>query len=295
MTSNWVMYGVELGPKKECWIINYRAPDPGGIKLRPAFVGSKCPECNRIDLFKELRGGIPEDVVIPKGAPDYFSTDDSIYVASSKTKEVLESVASGTVEFVPIPSSPSHWVVIPMNVLFPPTGLHLYPNPNNLDPDPSESFRALMPPPCQTCGRYIHVSWQYQCFDIPESAMLIGVTSFHPSQSVSIVVSDDVRESLKDAKLKGFQFEKVTPVPRTEEDVLHWWGNVSVGRLAGIRKLVPYLKNRDLAPLALRYLGKKKPSRRQRRYESCSQAKMNASAKKPPKLSRCLVWSESIE
>jgi hypothetical protein len=251
----WVLAGSDQ--KKECWVINHYAPPDGRIEMRKEFGASKCPKCGRIDRAKELKNGIPPEVIVPKGMPDFFHSDDGVTIVSSKAKRAIESAAKGMADFIPIPSSPSYWVLLPKKFLSPPKGLHIYPA-TSWERNPTESFHAMKSGPCTKCGRYMYLSWREEHFDVPAGVVLVGNSAFISSQSISTIVNNEVYLALKKAKLKGLSFRKLTPCPKSLPELVNWWGTASVGREYAIKALIGYLKKDEVAVLALNYLAKEK-------------------------------------
>ena len=172
------------------------------FRFREEYRDIACGTCGRIDELAALRRGIHHDVELPKKTTDFVRSNDHWYLISAKARDVLLQLKGVQAEFLEIPSSPSHFVVIPKKLIYPPPRTKFY--GSNPFPKQGDVFQ-MRRRPCKGCGRPV-IGWRNDWFDAPAATVFSGVVlEIEGGMSIPIIMNDDVVSALKAAKLTGWR------------------------------------------------------------------------------------------
>jgi hypothetical protein len=111
------------------------------VELRAQYKPLACRLCGKIDERKALELGLSPDITINE-SHDLLSSYESLYITSTRLREIIESIPGSNVDFFTLPSTPNYNVALPRKVYLPVKG--------------QNSFR-LFTNRCNQCGRYREV------------------------------------------------------------------------------------------------------------------------------------------
>jgi hypothetical protein len=128
-------------------------------QVRDLYQDFVCPSCNRVDEDKALSCGVSPDLRI-SSRHDYLVTNDWVYCVSVRLKNVLELYSIKGFEYLELPNTSSHLVVvstIPVKV------------------DIHSSGIKYEGPVCQLCKRY---NWSgegpfFQSLEVPDDVRTV--------------------------------------------------------------------------------------------------------------------------
>jgi predicted RNA-binding Zn-ribbon protein involved in translation (DUF1610 family) len=163
----------------------------------------KCPGCGSIDIVEIMRNEKIGSEPLSVRLPDFFRTDDHVYIVSKKAKESIESFSRVNVHFFPLIKKEDYFAFLPDHLIYPPEKIRHSPAVDFA----GEPFRAVYQN-CLTCGKYPEIAFDAELYTVPDNITLAGLVF---GKSGYILISSQelvahIKREIKKEKLKGFSF-----------------------------------------------------------------------------------------
>jgi len=167
-----------------------REDSKGRMEYRPRYQDLVCRECGKLDELVALSRGIDEDISFSI-IRDMCLSFENLYIVSDRLRYIVTEIKGSDVTFVPFPSAPGYYVIMPHCLIRPQEG--------------DTAFRLLRK--CGECGRYGEIIWGKGVPHIMISAPL-GAVCLESSLGIMPILfaTDEVARLLKNTrpKLNGF-------------------------------------------------------------------------------------------
>ncbi len=200
-------------PKEIRWdlAIFYRWDKHGKFVLRPRYQTFACPTCGKIDPKAALEAGIDADIELKEPNLDAIPTTDEQTILSMRCYEALTSLAGVKLESWRIPKQSNHVLVLPGNLVLPPSNLAA-----GKKMSPREVVESKIPyrrhgEKCKRCGRYEGLTISSGFIEVAESIQLAGLWLERSTLAVPYIawmISNRVAESLEKNRFRGIRIEK---------------------------------------------------------------------------------------
>jgi hypothetical protein len=194
--------------KSALWIFHTYKPQANPPeKLRDKYLPLVCPKCRCYDPLEAAKLGISREVVLQKAIRDrdIVHSEDGRAIVSSRTRKVLSGIPGFQAHFFPLPGDRDFSVMLPIEK-------HMIAKKVVVNGDIFKYALRSEDPKCRECKRYPCMLITMHLAEF-KSPVVMGAQILEGGPISGCretwFCSDEVRQAVKKAKLKGWLFKSL--------------------------------------------------------------------------------------